>query len=139
MPDYIKIAAYMKRKIKALKYMQCDDLLAWLAWHGIRRSLAYVIEDGEVRSAGVARPLYCPSYRLDHYEFNEGAEYVYADQASSEDAKSFAQLIQTMCNRFPYAKTFMYKHHKTGKLREWDMKRFLHHTLMKANQLERVG
>jgi hypothetical protein len=147
MTPLIQIAAFLKRKVKALKYMPRKDLLAWLAWHDLRRSLAWVELEGKILAAGVARPLFNPLLRVDYYAFHEGATLVYADQAASLNPKAFSCLIETMARRFPEATTFMFKHCKTGKLRTWNFKRFLKITTLKGQtmltarelNLERAG
>jgi hypothetical protein len=136
---YIKIAAFLKRRVKALKYMPREDLLYWIVCHDKKGSLAYHEVDGKILSAGVARPLHHPAQRVNSYDFFEGGEYIYAEHAASTSPQSFAVLIETMKKRFPYGIFFAYRHAKTGKVRTWNLNRFLEVTTMKAYQLETKG
>ncbi len=133
----VRIAAFMKRRIYALRDTPRSTLIPWLEWHAQRKSLAYAERHGVIVAAGVARPvnqamidMISSDIRivrdLGAYLVDEESDTVYAEQAASDCKEGLALILFLMLQRFPKATTFMFR--RGGRLhraRSYKLKRFV--------------
>jgi len=147
--NIVSIAAFMKRKIKSLRYCDRYTLLTWLNWYAARGWLAYVEKDGKLLSAGVARPVNETILGLMDHEFKtvrDQAHYlndpksgmIYVEQSASNSPQALVGIVAALKNRFPHAQEIIFRR-KSGawKIKKYKLNRFMK-LCMKLN-LESVG